>query len=200
VVATPVGMRVWVARFFRHMISENVQVFWAALQRGEFITDAAEAVGTYRKQGARWVIASGGVRPRRGRNLQGRYLSFAEREEIALARAAGESMRSIAARLGRAPSTISRELGRNAEPSGRYRATSAHAAAWERAARPKPAKLVTNLALRGKVEQYLQKRYSPEQIAGRLRVEFPDDPEMWCPPRRSISRCMCSRVARCAVS
>ena len=168
-----------VARFFRHMISENVQVFWAALQRGEFITDAAEAVGTYRKQGARWVVASGGVRPRRGRNLQGRYLAFAEREEIALARAAGESMRSIAARLGRSPSTISRELGRNAEPSGRYRATSAHAAAWERAARPKPAKLATNLALRGKVGQYLQKRYSPEQIAGRLRVEFPDDPEMW---------------------
>ena len=127
----------------------------------------------------RWVIASGGVRPRRGRNLQGRYLCFAEREEIALARAAGESMRSIAARLGRAPSTISRELGRNAEAPGRYRATSAHAAAWERAARPKPAKLATNLALRGKVEQYLQKRYSPEQISGRLRVEFPDDPEMW---------------------
>ena len=99
--------------------------------------------------------------------------------EIALARAAGESMRSIGARLGRAPSTISRELGRNAEPSGRYRATSAHAAAWERAARPKPAKLATNPALRGKVEQYLQKKYSPEQISGRLRVKFPDDPEMW---------------------
>jgi IS30 family transposase len=88
-------------------------------------------------------------------------------------------MRSIAARLGRSPSTISRELGRNAEAPGRYRATSAHAAAWERAARPKPAKLATNLALRGKVEQYLQKKYSPEQISGRLRVEFPDDPEMW---------------------
>ena len=72
------------ARFFRHMISENVQVFWAALQRGEFITDAAEAVGTDCKQGARWVIASGGVRPRRGRNLQGRYFVFAEREEIAI--------------------------------------------------------------------------------------------------------------------
>jgi hypothetical protein len=64
-------MRVLVARFFRHMISENVQVFWAALQGGEFMTDAAEAVGTYRKQGSRWVIASGGVRPRRGRNPQG---------------------------------------------------------------------------------------------------------------------------------
>ena len=55
----------------------------------------------YRKQGARWLVASGGVRPRRGRDLQGRYLSFAEREEIALGRAAGESMRLIARRLGR---------------------------------------------------------------------------------------------------
>jgi hypothetical protein len=76
VVATPVGMRVLVARFFRHMISENVQVFWAALQRGEFITDAAEAVGRYRKQGARWVVASGGVRPRRGPESAGALLVF----------------------------------------------------------------------------------------------------------------------------
>jgi len=55
VVATPVGMRVLVARFFSHMVSEKVQVFWGALQRGEFITDAAEAAGTYRKQGTRWA-------------------------------------------------------------------------------------------------------------------------------------------------
>jgi transposase, IS30 family len=171
-------MRVLVARFFNHMISENVQAFWAALQRGEFITDAAEAAGTYRKQGARWVVRDGGVRPRRGRDLQGRYLSFAEREEIALARAGGQSMRAIAARLGRSPSTISRELSRNAESSGRYRATSAHAAAWERAARPRQAKLAMNLALRERVEHDLQKKYSPEQIAGRLRVQFPNDPEM----------------------
>jgi len=123
------------AGFYRHMISENVQVFWAALQRGEFITDAAEAAGTYRKQGTRWVVVNGGVRPRRGRDLKGRCLSFAEREEVALGRAGGESMRSIARKLGRSPSTISRELGRNAEVSGRYRASSAHAAAWERASR-----------------------------------------------------------------
>src|SRR6478609_7311364 len=78
-------MRVFVARFFTHMVGEVVQVFWTALQGGEFITDAAAAAGTYRKQGTRWVIANGGVRPRRGRNLAGRYLGFAEREEIALA-------------------------------------------------------------------------------------------------------------------
>ena len=166
-------------KFRNHMISENVQVFWAALQRGEFITDAAEAAGTYRKQGTRWVIASGGVRPRRGRNLKGRCLTFAEREEISLRRAAGASVRTIASRLGRSSATISRELRRNAEPGGGYRALSAHAAAWVRASRPKPAKLASNVVLRAKVERDLEKKYSPEQIAGRLRVEFPDDPEMW---------------------
>ncbi|WP_208326035.1 helix-turn-helix domain-containing protein [Amycolatopsis arida] len=100
-------------RFSDRMLPGVVQTFWAALQRGEFITDAAAQAGTYRKKGTRWVAAAGGFGPRRGRDLQGRYLSFAEREEIALAGARGESMRQIAARLGRSPSTISRELGRN---------------------------------------------------------------------------------------
>ncbi|MHB1884345.1 MAG: IS30 family transposase, partial [Acidimicrobiales bacterium] len=127
----------------------------------------------------RWIAAAGGVRPRRGRDLKGRCLSFAEREEIALGHAAGESVRMIADRIARSPSTISLELRRNADGLGRYRATSAHALAWERAARPKPAKLATNVLLRAKVANDLAKRYSPEQIAGQLRVEFPDHPEMW---------------------
>jgi transposase, IS30 family len=161
------------------MVPEVVQPFWAALQRGEFITDAAEGVGTYRKKGARWMVAEGGVRPRRGRDLQGRYLSFAEREEIALARAAGEGVRSIARRLSRSPSTISRELARNADRDRCYRASTAHARAWERASRPKPAKLWVNQRLRELVQSDLERRYSPEQIAGRLRMQFPDQPEMW---------------------
>ena len=165
--------------FTVQMIPEIVQPFWAAMQRGEFITDAAEEVGTYRKKGARWIVAAGGVRPRRGRNLKGRCLSFTEREEIALSRAGGESMTSIGARLGRSPSTISRELSRNTDDKGRYRATSAHALAWDRACRPKRAKLVDNLVLRALVEQDLAKRYSPEQIAGRLKVRFPEQSEMW---------------------
>ena len=118
------------------------------------------------------------MRPRRGRDLKGRCLSFGEREEIALGRARGKSMRAIAAALGRSPSTISRELGRNTGCVG-YRATMAHALAYERASRPKPAKLAVNLVLRAKVEHDLELRYSPEQIAGRLRREFPDDTEMW---------------------
>ena len=81
------------------------------------------------------MAATGGIRPRRGLNLKGRCLSLREREEIAVARAAGESMRSIAARMGRHPATISRELSRNSGRDGRYRATSAHALANQRASR-----------------------------------------------------------------
>jgi transposase, IS30 family len=162
-------------QFSVRMVAEVVQVFWAAIARGEFITGAAAEVGTYRVRGGRWLRAEGGVRPRRGRDLKGRCLTFGEREEIALAGAGGESMRAIARRLGRSPSTISRELGRNCDRGGGYRATTAHAQAYVRASRPKPAKLVTNVELRRKVEEDLRRRYSPEQIVGRLRRQFPDD-------------------------
>jgi transposase, IS30 family len=165
-------------RFSCRMVPEVYQVFWAAMARGEFITDAAVEAGTYRKQGTRWLFAAGGVRPRRGRDLKGRCLTLPQREEIGLGRARGESIRVIAETIGRAPSTVSRELRRNTDAQGRYRATTAHALAYARASRPKPAKLVTNLRLRGKVEHDLAKKYSPEQIAGRLKVDFPDQPEL----------------------
>ena len=159
-----------------------LQRFWQVMADGGFITDAVAVIETSRRTGRRVLGEAGGVRPRRGRGLRGRCLTFAEREEIALGRAAGESMRSIADRLGRSPATISRELERNLDRQGRYRATAAHALAYGRASRPKPAKLVTNLVLREKVEQDLEKKYSPEQITGRLRREFPDDPEMRVSP------------------
>lgn len=102
------------------------------------------------------MAACGGVRPRRGRGLKGRCLSFSEREEIALASARGQSVRGTARQLGRSPSTVSRELRCNADGrGGGYRATTAHALAYGRASRPKPAKLATNLVLRAKVEQDL---------------------------------------------
>ena len=173
----PVG--VLSVRFSNQLVAELYQPFWAAWQAGEFLTDAAAVAGTHRHRGLAWLRQSGGVRPRRGRNLQGRYLSFAEREDIAMARAAGESMRSIAVRLGRSPSTISREFARNADRTGRYRASSAHVLAYQRASRPKPAKLVSNPVLRERVQTELTKRYSPEQIAGRLREDYPEQPEMW---------------------
>jgi len=154
------------------MVPEVYQVFWAAMARGEFITDAAAEAGTYRKQGTRWLFAAGGVRPRRGRDLKGRCLMLRQREEIGLGRARGESIRAIAETIGRAPSTVSRELRRNTDGLGRYRATTAHGLAYGRASRPKPAKLVTNQVLRGIVEADLAKKYSPEQIAGRLKVDF----------------------------
>jgi hypothetical protein len=74
------------ARFSERMVTEVVQTFWAAMARGEFITDAAGEAGTYHKMGAWWLAAEGGVRPRRGRGLKGRCLTFCEREERARAR------------------------------------------------------------------------------------------------------------------
>jgi IS30 family transposase len=167
-----------VAEYSIFVRSDLLQRFWQVMADGGFITDAVAVIGTSRRTGRRVLAEAGGVRPRRGRGLVGRCLTFAEREEIALGRAAGESMRSIADRLGRSPGTISRELERNLDRQGRYRATAAHARAYARASRPKQAKLATNLVLRMKVEQDLEKKYSPEQIVGRLRLEFPDDPEM----------------------
>jgi len=192
-------------KFNDRMVTDVVQTFWAAMQRGEFITDAAAESGTYRQKGRRWLRESGGVRPRRGRDLLGRCLTFSEREEIAIAHARGQGVRQIAHSLGRSPSTISRELARNVEGTKDYRATTAHALAYERASRPKAAKLATNLALRAKVEKDLERKYSPEQITGRLRVEFPDEPEMQVSPetiyqslyvqsrgalRRDLARCL----------
>jgi transposase, IS30 family len=158
---------------------EHRQRFWKAIALGLSSEDAAVVCGVSQAVGTRWFRESGGMPSISLAPLSGRYLSFAEREEIALARARGETIRAIARCLGRSPSTISRELRRNADRDGGYRATMAHALAYDRASRPKPAKLASNLALRRIVQDDLVRRYSPEQIAGRLRRRFPDDPEMW---------------------
>jgi transposase, IS30 family len=165
-------------RFSYRMVREVYQVSWAGDGCWGAHQRCAIAAGSYRKQGSRWLAAAGGVRPRRRRGLKGRCLTLAQPEEIALGRARGDSVRAIAGLLGRSPSTVSRELRRNADGLGRYRATTAHALAYHRASRPKPARLVQNLELRGIVEADLAKKYSPEQIAGRLNVDFPDQPEM----------------------
>jgi IS30 family transposase len=109
--------------------------------------------------------------------LSGRYLSLAEREEIAVGVAAGESLRAIAARLGRPVSTVSREVRRNASRLG-YRAVAAQAQAEARAARPKTARLAGNARLREQVQAWLGQRWSPEQISVMLRQHYPGEPEM----------------------
>ena len=109
-------------------------------------------------------------------------MTLAEREEIACLHAAGVGVREIARRLGRDPGTVSRELRRNCGRHGVYRAGPAQQRADQNAragGRARPAKLAVNLRLRREVQARLRKNHSPEQIAKRLREDFPDDPEMW---------------------
>lgn len=107
----------------------------------------------------------------------GRFLSLAEREEIALGLARGQTITQIGRELGRSPSTISREVRRNGSWH-RYRAVQAQARSEQRARRPKALKLATHARLRGHVQDRLQQRWSPQQIAQRLAEEFGDDEQM----------------------
>jgi IS30 family transposase len=129
----------------------------------------------------RGVTTQQPVPPALEKVLDPRFLSLAEREQIADLRAGGASMRAAAAALGRPPSTVSRELARNADPDRPerpYRPYAAHRAAADRRARPKPAKLVTRPALADYVQAGLDQRWSPEQICHALVVDHPDDREM----------------------
>lgn len=121
----------------------------------------------------------GGVYRPPGVTYSARYLDREERYELARLLGLGLSRRQAAARMGRHPSTIGRELDRNADPrTGAYQPERAHRLAWERQRRPKPSKLSRNPVLRAEVQQMLTGRYSPEQASGRLTVLHPDDPSM----------------------
>ena len=192
---------------------EDRQRFWRAIAAGRSSEEAAAAAGVSQAVGSRWFRDGGGMPPISLAPLSGRYLSFAEREEIALLHAQRVGVRGIARRLGRSPSTISRELRRNASTRSHsiaYRATTAQWHAERRASRPKVSKLAANDALRTYVQDRLAgaiarpdgspaagpevrwvgrrrgrrtdrrwaSSWSPEQIANRLRVDFPDDPFM----------------------
>jgi transposase, IS30 family len=152
-------------------------VFWDGVRAGLGVREAGAAAGAERTA-EEWFRAAGGVKGNGPAGVvSGRYLSLAEREEIAVGLAAGVPVRQIAAGLGRAPSTVSREVARNASRRG-YRAVAAQAQAEFRAARPKTAKLAGNARLRGWVAARLAERWSPEQISVMLKQEFGDDPEM----------------------
>ena len=186
--------------------------FWQVIATGVSTDDAAAACNVAPAVGARWFRHAGGMSPYRAA-VVGRYLSFAEREDLAVQLAQGVSLREIARSLGRAPSTISREVRRNvATRNGKlvYRASTAQWKAELAAARPKVAKLATNKRLRDYVQERLagavktsagdvrdgptvrwigrrhgprkdrrwSSAWSPEQIAQRLKVDFPDDEGM----------------------
>jgi hypothetical protein len=183
--------------------------------RGCLLKEAAAVVGVSPAVGARWFRHGGGMPPMVDlAALSGRYLSFREREEIAILRARDVSVRGIARALGRAPSTISRELRRDAATRGGKMDYRASVAQWKAdliARRPKPAKLAESERLRDYVQQRLSGQvcrldgtpvdgpitapwngrgkphrkdwrwvtaWSPEQIAHRPRLEFPDDESM----------------------
>ena len=184
------------------------ELFWRAIATGLSIEAAGRKAGVSEAIGSKLFRKAGGMVPAMFRSsakpLSGRYLSLAEREEIALLLVQGHSLREIGRRLGRAASTISRELDRNAATHGggmAYRATTAQWHADRSARRPKPTKLVRNAALRTYVEDRLAgvvaapgcdrvrrpdprrdrrwaQAWSPEQIARRLRMDFPEDETM----------------------
>lgn len=187
--------------------------FWMAIADGISSEEAALEAGVSPAVGSRWFRQAGGMTPMSLGPVSGRYLSFDEREEIAILNAQHHGVREIARRIGRAPSTISRELRRNAATRSRaveYRATTAQWHAERRASRPKIAKLAANDTLRDYVQERLAgaitrpdgtpvvgpdvrwkgrrhgrrqdrrwaKSWSPEQIAHRLQVDFPDHGSM----------------------
>jgi len=150
---------------------------WERWRNGQCIADIARALERRNKSGVYRVLAlNGGITPAARRRAPV-ALRLEEREEISRGIAAGRSIRRIAARLGRAPSTVSRELKRHGGGSA-YRATEADTRAWELTQRPKPCRLATYPELRWRVAQKLALQWSPEQISGWLKREFPADEGM----------------------
>ncbi|HVB42700.1 MAG TPA: IS30 family transposase [Streptosporangiaceae bacterium] len=172
--------------------AEKREQFGRLIAQGYNNSEACRIVGINRRTGKRWrhgrtiitrdgrklhyppVVTRGKVA---GREISHRYLSEDERVRIADLRKAGAGVRAIADRLGRSPSTISRELRRNLDPgSGQYRPFTAHKLAVRRRARPRPGKIAADPVLRQFVQDRLEKRWSPEQVSHALRREFPDEP------------------------
>jgi len=152
--------------------------FWAGVRSGLSPWDAGAVAGIGHSSAGKWFRAAGGVKALGPGPVSGRFLSAAEREEIAIGLVRGESYRVIGARIGRPACTVSREVARNRDWRGRYRALAAQALAEERARRPKQAKLAGSGELRGLVQGMLEKNWSPEQISVALRRQYRDRPEM----------------------
>jgi len=152
-------------------------LMWDRWQQGDSVHQIAKLFDRFHSSVHRILSETGGIRPP-PRHRSPRALSLAEREEISRGLAKGQSMRQMAEALGRAPSTISREIERNGGVDG-YRASKADEAAWARARRPKRCKLAENRALARLVVAKLRRAWSPEQIAGWLKRTYPDNEAYW---------------------
>jgi IS30 family transposase len=144
---------------------------WERWKKGEGLKSIGRVFGKTSSSIFAHIRPSGGIKPA-ARRRSARALTLAEREEISRGLVAGRSLRTIAAALRRAPSTISREICRNGGPA-RYRAAGADSQAWKRALRPKPCKLAVHARLRQAVATKLEMDWSPEQISGWLKRTFP---------------------------
>ncbi|MFB7733595.1 transposase [Streptomyces sp. NPDC056112] len=169
------------ARRGRRRRLELEAAYWRLLAAGVGTVEACKQLGIGRKTGYRWRAENGGLQPDYlpERSRSGRYLSLPERRRIASLCERGLTIREIAARLGRAPSTVSRELRRDSRPhgNGAYDADLAHHRCRERAGRPRRAKPAVDPELRAEVQAKLDQEWSPEQIAAHLRCRRPDHPE-----------------------
>jgi len=148
-------------------------LMWERWQKGESLQQIAQLFDRNHSSIQGILAVTGGIRPAPRRRSRW-ALTLAEREEISRAVVAGHSMRSIAVQLGRAPSSISREIKRNGGQQC-YRASQAEESAWDRGRRPKTCKLAQNRALARIVAGKLQRRWSPQQVAGWLKRTYPDD-------------------------
>ena len=156
-----------------HYTESQKVLMWERWQKGESLQQIAQLFDRNHSSIQGILAATGGIRPA-PRSRSRWALTLAEREEISRAVVAGHSMRSIAAQLGRVPSTISREIKRNGGQEG-YRASRADQAAWDRGRRPKAGKLAANRVLARLVAGKLRRQWSPAQIAGWLKRTYPDD-------------------------
>jgi IS30 family transposase len=156
-----------------HYTESQKALMWERWQKGESLQQIAQLFDRNHSSIQPILAATGGIRPP-PRCRSRLALTLAEREEISRAVVAGHSIRSIAAQLGRAPSTISREIKRNGGQEC-YRASQADQSAWDRGRRPKTGKLAQNRALARIVAGKLQLQWSPEQVAGWLKRTYPDD-------------------------
>ena len=163
-----------------HYTESQRALMWERWQKGESLQQIAQLFDRNHSSIQGILAVTGGIRPAPRRRSRW-ALTLAEREEISRAVVTGYSIRSIAVQLGRAPSTISREIKRNGG-QGCYRASQADQSAWDRGRRPKTGKLAQNRALARIVAGKLQRRWSPEQVAGWLKRTYPDDTSLQVSP------------------